>query len=67
VLITAAAPEIPQALIDQLKPNGIIVIPFGSGEDQEMLRITKQTDGKLITEKFGDFRFVPLLPDLGND
>ncbi|MFZ4463225.1 MAG: protein-L-isoaspartate(D-aspartate) O-methyltransferase [Bacteroidales bacterium] len=67
VLITAAAPEIPQALIEQLKPNGIIVIPFGSGEDQEMLRITKQMDGKLITEKFGDFRFVPLLPDLGND
>jgi protein-L-isoaspartate(D-aspartate) O-methyltransferase len=67
VLITAAAPEIPQPLIDQLKPDGIIVIPYGSGEDQEMLRITKQSDGSLITEKFGDFRFVPLLPDLGND
>ena len=67
ILITAAAPEIPKDLITQLKPNGILVIPLGGGDDQEMLRITKLPDSQLKTEKFGAFRFVPLLPDLGND
>ena len=67
ILITAAAPEIPNDLITQLKPNGILVIPFGGGDDQEMLRITKLTDNQLKTENFGAFRFVPLLPNLGND
>lgn len=67
ILITAAAPEIPNDLIAQLKPNGILVIPFGGGDDQEMLRITKLTDNQLKTENFGAFRFVPLLPNLGND
>ncbi len=67
ILITAAAPEIPAALIDQLKPGGMLVIPLGAGEDQEMLRITKNANAGISTEKFGDFRFVPLLPDLGND
>jgi protein-L-isoaspartate(D-aspartate) O-methyltransferase len=67
ILITAAAPEIPKDLIGQLKPNGILVIPLGGGDDQEMLRITKLPDDQLKTEKFGVFRFVPLLPNLGND
>ncbi len=67
ILITAAAPEIPQPLIDQLKPGGILVIPFGKDDLQQMLRITKNTDGTLTTEKHGAFRFVPLLGDLGND
>lgn len=67
ILITAAAPEIPQPLIDQLKPEGILVIPFGKDDLQQMLRITKNADGTLTTEKHGAFRFVPLLGDLGND
>jgi len=67
ILITAAAPEIPKILLDQLKPNGILVIPFGHGEEQEMLRITKLTNGQIKTDKFGSFRFVPLLQNLGND
>ncbi len=67
VLITAAAPEIPVALVDQLKTGGIMVVPHGSGETQEMLRITKQADGSLIQEIFGDFRFVPMLGNLADD
>jgi protein-L-isoaspartate(D-aspartate) O-methyltransferase len=67
VLITAAAPEIPAALISQLKTGGYMVIPHGEGEEQTMLRLTKQADGSYTKEEFGVFRFVPMLGDLGND
>lgn len=61
ILLTAAASEIPQKLIDQLKPGGIIVIPLGSGEVQQMKRIIKNNDGSLKEENFGNYRFVPFL------
>lgn len=67
ILITAAAPEIPQALLEQLKPNGILVIPHGKDDIQNMLQIMKQADGTIRSETHGTFRFVPLLGDLGND
>jgi protein-L-isoaspartate(D-aspartate) O-methyltransferase len=61
VLITAAAPEIPQKLIAQLKPGGMMVIPVGSGNLQTMKRITKNEDGTLKEEAFDLFSFVPML------
>ncbi len=61
ILLTAAASEIPQKLIDQLKPGGIIVIPLGSGQVQQMKRIIKNHDGSLKEENFGNYRFVPFL------
>jgi protein-L-isoaspartate(D-aspartate) O-methyltransferase len=61
VLITAAAPEIPQKLIDQLKPGGMMVIPLGSGEVQQMMRITKLEHGALKEEVFDNFSFVPMI------
>jgi protein-L-isoaspartate(D-aspartate) O-methyltransferase len=61
VLITAAAPEIPQKLIAQLKPGGMMVIPVGSGNLQTMKRITKNADGTLKEEAFDLFSFVPML------
>ena len=67
VLITAAAPEIPPLLIEQLKVGGFMVIPHGEGEEQIMLRLTKNEDGTLNREEFGVFRFVPLLGNIGND
>ena len=70
VLITAAAPEIPQALVDQLKTGGIMVIPLNDEMDaskQIMLRLTKQPDGTMLREEFGDCRFVPMLKDIGKD
>ncbi len=67
ILITAAAPEIPEKLLEQLKPGGMIVIPHGADDIQQMLRIIKNDDGSTTTEEHGAFRFVPLLPDLGND
>jgi protein-L-isoaspartate(D-aspartate) O-methyltransferase len=61
ILVTAAAPEIPQDLIDQLKPDGILVIPLNDGNSQKMMRLTKMEDGNLKKENFGNFRFVPML------
>lgn len=60
VIITAAAPEIPQKLINQLKPGGKMVIPVGSGKVQQMRRITKLDDG-IDIEYFDNFSFVPML------
>jgi protein-L-isoaspartate(D-aspartate) O-methyltransferase len=67
ILITAAAPEIPEKLVDQLKPGGVFVLPIGKGEVQTMIRLTKQEDGTLWEEHFGAFRFVPLLKNKSND
>ena len=68
IIITAAAPEIPQALIDQLKVGGMMVIPLSENENcQTMLRLTKQEDGSMKRETYGDFRFVPMLEGVGED
>lgn len=61
VIITAAAPFIPPKLIEQLKPNGVMVIPVDEGEQQRMLRITKNEDGTLTEERFDTCSFVPML------
>ncbi|MFX5813095.1 hypothetical protein ABTE31_20540, partial [Acinetobacter baumannii] len=50
VIITAAAPFIPPKLIEQLKPNGLMVIPVDEGDNQRMHRITKLPDGSLKEE-----------------
>lgn len=61
ILITAAAPYVPEKLLEQLKPGGWMVLPLDEGEYQRMHRITKQVDGTLIEEKFDEFSFVPML------
>jgi protein-L-isoaspartate(D-aspartate) O-methyltransferase len=61
IIVTAAAPEVPQKLIDQLKPGGMMVLPLGSGEVQRMMRITKLESGALKEEVFDQFSFVPMV------
>lgn len=61
VIITAAAPVIPEKLIAQLKTGGMMVIPLGAGDVQQMMRITKLEAGVLKEEVFEDFSFVPML------
>ncbi len=60
-VVTAAAPYIPDPLVDQLAPGGILVIPVGDGEVQDMIRIIKNQDGSTKTEQYGQFSFVPML------
>jgi protein-L-isoaspartate(D-aspartate) O-methyltransferase len=61
VIITAAAPFIPPKLLDQLKTGGKMVIPVDEGDQQRMLRITKNADGTTTEEAFENFSFVPML------
>jgi protein-L-isoaspartate(D-aspartate) O-methyltransferase len=61
ILVTAAATEIPEALISQLKVGGHLVIPVGGGNAQRMLKITKKSDGSVEKTEHGGFVFVPLL------
>lgn len=60
IIVTAGAPVVPAALTDQLKEDGILIIPVGDRERQAMVRVIKK-DGKLIKEEFQNFAFVPLL------
>ena len=60
IIITAGAPMIPDALLDQLKVGGIMVIPLGD-KVQVMTLIKKIADKKFEKEEFGEFKFVPLL------
>jgi protein-L-isoaspartate(D-aspartate) O-methyltransferase len=48
-------------LVDQLKPGGLLVIPVGAGEVQQMQRIRKLQDGSIEQQTLRDFRFVPML------
>ncbi|MBU3664161.1 MAG: MCE family protein, partial [Bacteroidetes bacterium] len=65
ILITCAAPEIPAALLQQLKIGGFIVLPLEDGhQNQDMVRITKISDTEIKKEIFGKFAFVPMLKGL---
>jgi protein-L-isoaspartate(D-aspartate) O-methyltransferase len=62
ILVTAAAEEIPQALVDSLAEGGVMILPLGShGGAQELVKLTKTRDG-IVHEDLIGVRFVPLLP-----
>lgn len=62
IIITAAAPHIPEKLVAQLKPKGIMILPLDAAEgDQVMTRILKKEDGTLQIDSFEKFNFVPML------
>lgn len=61
IIVTAAAPEVPQPLVDQLKPGAKMVIPVGSQlAGQELLLIEKLADGSITRRSILPVRFVPL-------
>ena len=61
ILITAAASEIPQKLLDQLAPGGILVVPEGGRSGQKMIRMVRKSDTEFERSEHGYFSFVPLL------
>ncbi len=65
ILVTAGGPRVPEALIEQLKIGGSLVIPVGDQETQKMIRVKKLDENKLVTENFGSFKFVPLTGEQG--
>jgi protein-L-isoaspartate(D-aspartate) O-methyltransferase len=61
ILITAAAPEIPVSLVEQLKPGGKMVLPLGGSGSQVMTLLEKTASGTFTTREHGGFVFVPML------
>lgn len=61
ILVTAAAPLIPEKLLEQLKTGGRMVIPIGGQEGQRMFRITKTEDHSFDQEVYDHFSFVPMV------
>jgi protein-L-isoaspartate(D-aspartate) O-methyltransferase len=61
ILVTAAAPKIPQSLLDQLAIGGILVIPEGDSRGQRMIRVKRETEDQFQRSEHGHFSFVPLL------
>ena len=61
IIVTAAAPRVPPALTDQLKPGGRMVIPVGGAGDMQFLDVLmKQADGSISVQRSLPVRFVPL-------
>ena len=65
ILVTAAAPEVPKPLREQLKPGGIMVIPVGDDNLQKMMKIIKVDDMEFREESHDFFSFVPLVGKFG--
>jgi protein-L-isoaspartate(D-aspartate) O-methyltransferase len=61
ILFTCAVPKLPDSLLMQLKPGGILVMPFGEGDVQKMMVVQEQEDGTFNSTYHGDFSFVPML------
>ncbi len=65
-IVVAAAPEhIPQPLIDQLKPDGVLVIPVG-GRDQQLMTVTRSDSGA-VSKNIIPVRFVPMTGEAEGD
>ena len=63
IIVTCGAPFVPEELINQLAPNGIMVVPVGEGVNQTMVLIEKSENGEIIKTEHGSFSFVPMLND----
>ena len=66
ILVTAAAPKVPAPLIDQLKNDGILLVPVGGRlSPQELVKVQKDLAGKIKRKSLGGVAFVPLIGDQG--
>ena len=61
IIVTAAAPEAPRALVDQLKPRGRMIIPLGETRDTQSLVEIDKTEIGIMQKALLPVRFVPLL------
>ena len=65
IILTAAGDRMPNQLLDQLKPGGILVAPVGSPSKQTLVRLRKDGQGEMSREDLGAVSFVPLLGGIG--
>lgn len=64
IVVTAAAPALVDALIDQLAVGGRLVAPVGGPGGQVLLQLTRQADGTIAQQELAPVSFVPLLPGM---
>lgn len=64
IVVSAAAPEVPEPLLEQLRVGGTMVIPVGSRTHQQLIRVRKTQDG-IEEERLGGCAFVPLFGEHG--
>ena len=68
IVVTAAAPKIPQPLVAQLRPGGILIIPVGGRfSPQELIKARKDEKGRIQQTSLGGVAFVPLMGKEGFD
>jgi protein-L-isoaspartate(D-aspartate) O-methyltransferase len=67
IIVTAAAPGDPKALLSQLKPKGILVAPVGKGPVQSLNRYSGDGHGGFSMEKLCDVRFVPMIEGVARE
>lgn len=67
IMVTAAAPDEPMALLKQLKPGGVLVAPVGKGSVQSLRRYTGDGQGRFVVEDLIEVRFVPLLDGVARE
>jgi protein-L-isoaspartate(D-aspartate) O-methyltransferase len=61
IIVTSAAPEVPEPLVEQLKPNGVMLIPVGELYlGQDLIKVAKRPDGGVVRENLGGVAFVPM-------
>ena len=61
IIVTAAAPVVPAPLTEQLAPGGLLVLPVGGRQDQQLILVSKDERGELSERSLGLVRFVPLI------
>lgn len=64
IIVAAAAPSVPQVLLDQLAEGGRLILPVGS-RDSQILQLIRKQEGQLLTTNLEGARFVPLLGEKG--
>lgn len=67
IIVTAASPQIPSQLIQQLKINGRLVVPVGMKSHQDMYLIIRSSENEYLERKLDSFKFVPLIGKEGWD
>lgn len=68
ILVSAAAPEVPETLKNLLAPGGRLVVPVGARDiAQKLVRLTRRDNGQFSREELADVRFVPLIEAADGD
>jgi protein-L-isoaspartate(D-aspartate) O-methyltransferase len=65
ICVSAGAPEVPPALVEQLAPGGRLVLPVGDADGQRLIRVRRLPSGQTRHDDLGSVRFVPLVGEQG--